>query len=202
MPSPKKSPAKKSAAKKPAAKSSPSTYTDPALRDRLKAKIQAGDKGGAAGQWSARKSQLLASRVQEGRRRVQDDAEEEGRAPEEPRRVDRPALEDRQRRARHPGRRDRPLPAREGLGRADPGAEEGDRHQEAGRVEGRRAVRRQYRRRQEGPEEVLIPLRADIRGDFGENRAELRPPDLPGAGDRPEALADDRHPPGDCRPRA
>lgn len=42
-------------------KSSPATYTDPALRDRLKAEIQAGDKGGKAGEWSARKSQLLAA---------------------------------------------------------------------------------------------------------------------------------------------
>ena len=37
------------------------TYTDPALRERLKEEIKAGDKGGDAGQWSARKSQLLAS---------------------------------------------------------------------------------------------------------------------------------------------
>ena len=42
-------------------KSSSETYTDPALRDRLKAEIMAGDKGGKAGQWSARKSQLLAA---------------------------------------------------------------------------------------------------------------------------------------------
>lgn len=42
-------------------KSSPATYTDPDLRDRLKAQIQAGDKGGQAGEWSARKSQLLAA---------------------------------------------------------------------------------------------------------------------------------------------
>lgn len=42
-------------------KSSPDVYTDPELRDRLKAEIQAGDKGGEPGQWSARKSQLLAS---------------------------------------------------------------------------------------------------------------------------------------------
>lgn len=34
-------------------------YTDPALRARLKDELQAGDKGGRAGQWSARKSQLL-----------------------------------------------------------------------------------------------------------------------------------------------
>ena len=36
------------------------TYTDPDLRERLKAEILAGDKGGRAGQWSARKAQLLA----------------------------------------------------------------------------------------------------------------------------------------------
>jgi hypothetical protein len=38
-----------------------SKYTRPALRERLKKKIQASDKGGKPGQWSARKSQLLAS---------------------------------------------------------------------------------------------------------------------------------------------
>ncbi len=34
-------------------------YTEPELRERLKEEIKAGDKGGRAGQWSARKSQLL-----------------------------------------------------------------------------------------------------------------------------------------------
>ncbi len=42
-------------------KSDASKYTNPALRDRLKAKILAGEKGGKAGQWSARKAQLLAA---------------------------------------------------------------------------------------------------------------------------------------------
>ena len=42
-------------------KSSTAVYTDPELRDSLKAEVQAGDKGGEPGQWSARKSQLLAS---------------------------------------------------------------------------------------------------------------------------------------------
>lgn len=53
-------PAKKKAA--PSAKKSTKkddNYTDPALRERLKEKIKAEDKGGKAGQWSARKSQLL-----------------------------------------------------------------------------------------------------------------------------------------------
>lgn len=36
-------------------------YTKPALRKRLFNKIKAGKKGGKAGQWSARKAQLLAS---------------------------------------------------------------------------------------------------------------------------------------------
>ena len=36
-----------------------STYTKPKLRQRLKARIQAEDKGGKPGQWSARKAQLL-----------------------------------------------------------------------------------------------------------------------------------------------
>ena len=36
-------------------------YTDPELRERLKEEIKAGTRGGKAGQWSARKSQLLVS---------------------------------------------------------------------------------------------------------------------------------------------
>jgi hypothetical protein len=35
-------------------------YTKPALRKRLFQQIKAGTKGGRAGQWSARKAQLLA----------------------------------------------------------------------------------------------------------------------------------------------
>lgn len=35
-------------------------YTKPALRKRLFNEIMAGDKGGAKGQWSARKAQMLA----------------------------------------------------------------------------------------------------------------------------------------------
>jgi len=36
------------------------SYTKPELRERLKRRIMAGSKGGRAGQWSARKAQLLA----------------------------------------------------------------------------------------------------------------------------------------------
>jgi hypothetical protein len=36
-------------------------YTKPTLRKRLFDRIKAGKKGGKAGQWSARKAQLLAS---------------------------------------------------------------------------------------------------------------------------------------------
>ena len=36
-------------------------YTKPAMRKRQFAQIKAGTKGGGAGQWSARKAQLLAS---------------------------------------------------------------------------------------------------------------------------------------------
>lgn len=36
-------------------------YTKPTLRKRLFEQIKAGSKGGAPGQWSARKAQLLAS---------------------------------------------------------------------------------------------------------------------------------------------
>ena len=35
-------------------------YDKPELREKLKAKVMAGDKGGRPGQWSARKAQLLA----------------------------------------------------------------------------------------------------------------------------------------------
>ncbi len=35
-------------------------YTKPAMRKRLFNKIKAGTKGGKAGQWSARKAQMLA----------------------------------------------------------------------------------------------------------------------------------------------
>ena len=35
-------------------------YTKPTMRKRLFEKIKAGTKGGRAGQWSARKAQLLA----------------------------------------------------------------------------------------------------------------------------------------------
>ena len=40
--------------------SDPGTYTDPQLRDRIKKKVVASDKGGNPGQWSARKAQLVA----------------------------------------------------------------------------------------------------------------------------------------------
>lgn len=52
------------AAKKPAKKkstvNSAGNYTKPAVRKRLFNKIMAGSKGGKAGQWSARKAQMLA----------------------------------------------------------------------------------------------------------------------------------------------
>ena len=36
-------------------------YTDPDLRERIKAEVLAGDRGGHPGQWSARKAQLVAA---------------------------------------------------------------------------------------------------------------------------------------------
>ena len=38
-----------------------SKYTKPGLRERIKARIMAGSKGGKPGQWSARKAQMVAS---------------------------------------------------------------------------------------------------------------------------------------------
>jgi hypothetical protein len=40
-------------------------YTKPTLRKRLFNEIKAGGKGGAAGQWSARKAQMLAKRYKD-----------------------------------------------------------------------------------------------------------------------------------------
>ena len=40
-------------------------YTKPSMRKRLFSKIKAGTKGGKAGQWSARKAQMLAKRYKE-----------------------------------------------------------------------------------------------------------------------------------------
>jgi hypothetical protein len=47
-------------AKKKSTVNSAGNYTKPALRKRLFNQIKAGTKGGRAGQWSARKAQMLA----------------------------------------------------------------------------------------------------------------------------------------------
>ena len=39
-------------------------YTKPSLRERIKNEVMAGSKGGNPGQWSARKSQLLAQKYE------------------------------------------------------------------------------------------------------------------------------------------
>ena len=48
------------AAKKKSTDNKAGNYTKPAMRKRLFNKIKAGSKGGSAGQWSARKAQMLA----------------------------------------------------------------------------------------------------------------------------------------------
>tara|TARA_X000001382_G_C3025208_1_gene132974 strand:+ start:161 stop:343 length:183 start_codon:yes stop_codon:yes gene_type:complete len=48
------------AAKKKSTVNKAGNYTKPAMRKRLFNKIKAGTKGGKAGQWSARKAQMLA----------------------------------------------------------------------------------------------------------------------------------------------
>ena len=40
-------------------------YTKPTMRKRLFEKIKAGSKGGKAGQWSARKAQMLAKQYKD-----------------------------------------------------------------------------------------------------------------------------------------
>lgn len=42
-----------------------SKYTKPGLRERIKDRVMAGTKGGKAGQWSARKAQLVAQEYKE-----------------------------------------------------------------------------------------------------------------------------------------
>ena len=58
--SPKKETPAKAVKKAAAGRTAKDKYTDPELRDRIKADIMAGDKGGNAGQWSARKAQMVA----------------------------------------------------------------------------------------------------------------------------------------------
>ena len=48
-------------AKKKSTVNKAGNYTKPALRKRIFNRIKAGSKGGAPGQWSARKAQMLAS---------------------------------------------------------------------------------------------------------------------------------------------
>lgn len=42
-------------------KSSAETYTKPKLREKIKKRVLAGDKGASPGKWSARKAQLVAT---------------------------------------------------------------------------------------------------------------------------------------------
>jgi len=47
--------------KKKSTVNSAGNYTKPAMRKRIFNRIKAGSKGGAAGQWSARKAQMVAA---------------------------------------------------------------------------------------------------------------------------------------------
>ena len=53
---------KKAATKKKSTVNSAGNYTKPGMRKRLFNSIKAGSKGGNAGQWSARKAQMLAKK--------------------------------------------------------------------------------------------------------------------------------------------
>ena len=54
--------AKKKKKKKKSTVNKAGNYTKPGMRKRMFQRIKAGSKGGAPGQWSARKAQLLAQR--------------------------------------------------------------------------------------------------------------------------------------------
>ena len=138
-----------------ASKSSAKTYTDPELRDRLKAEVTAGDKGGKPGQWSARKAQLLKKKYEDaGGKYV-------GKKTAAQKSLGKWSDEKWQtadgKPAARGGETARYLP-QEGVGRTHPGREEGDRQQEAQGVEGGEADRGQHTqgegRPQEGDEEV------------------------------------------------
>ena len=53
---------RKTTKKKKSTVNSSGNYTKPGMRKRLFNSIKAGGKGGAPGQWSARKAQMLAKR--------------------------------------------------------------------------------------------------------------------------------------------
>ena len=53
---------KKKKKKKKSTVNKAGNYTKPGMRKRMFQRIKAGSKGGAPGQWSARKAQLLAQR--------------------------------------------------------------------------------------------------------------------------------------------
>jgi len=53
-------PRKKSTPKKKSTVNKAGNYTKPEMRKRIFNRIKAGGKGGATGQWSARKAQMLA----------------------------------------------------------------------------------------------------------------------------------------------
>lgn len=53
---------RKTTKKKKSTVNSSGNYTKPTMRKRLFNSIKAGSKGGAPGQWSARKAQMLAKR--------------------------------------------------------------------------------------------------------------------------------------------
>lgn len=53
---------KKKASNKKSTVNSSGNYTKPTMRKRLFNSIKAGGKGGAPGQWSARKAQMLAKK--------------------------------------------------------------------------------------------------------------------------------------------
>ncbi|MCU1692760.1 MAG: hypothetical protein JWM64_1851 [Frankiales bacterium] len=57
-----------------------SDYTDPDLREAVKAEVMAGDKGGRPGQWSARKAQLVARLYKERGGGYTGDKDSEGAA--------------------------------------------------------------------------------------------------------------------------
>ena len=136
---------------KPKAKTSdPAIYTDPKLRDKLKVEIQSGDKGGEAGQWSARKSQLLAAAYKKagGGYKKGPAKKTEGQKDLDQWGDEKWTTQDGEVAIR--GRRDRPLPPGQSLGRPHTRRAQSHGVEEANGIEGGEAVCAQHDGRKKG----------------------------------------------------
>ena len=159
-------------------------YTDPDLREEIKEDIKQSDKGGRPGQWSARKSQLLAREYErrgggytgekdEGQRNLEKWTEEDWQTQEG------------ETRARSGDETARYLP-KEAWEKMSDEEEARDREKEARRLQAGRTVRRQYEGGAAGPQRVAGPADRRLRqpehrrsGEEGEGALQSGDPERP-----------------------